>query len=245
MMARTKMPPKPGSNSTAASSAATSSAFGSAASTDDLIRHAAALGCLLSIDQPKTLPADVGLIAQWNQVYNLTAIRNPADMVVQHLLDCVAVVSPLRRQLQQSPGRILDAGSGAGLPGIVLAIAAPEFHVTCVDAVAKKAAFMVQAQAELKVPNLVAQHARMEQLQLPPFDVITSRALGSLNDLVQQTRQLLKPTGIWMAMKGVVPTDELDQVRSANAADVFHVEQLHISSLQAERCLVWMRPAVS
>lgn len=206
---------------------------------DTLIVQAAALGCTLSTDQADRLERYLELLAKWNQVHNLTAIRNLADMRVQHLLDCLAVVGPLRRVVGVGSARVLDVGSGAGLPGVVLAIAAPELQVTCVDAVAKKAAFVTQVAAELTLKNLRAEHARVEQLRLPPFDLVTSRALGSLRDLVRLTRPLLKPGGTWMAMKGVHPTDEIAEL--ATDAEVFHVEPLHIPALPGERCLVWMR----
>ena len=204
-----------------------------------LMSEAAHMSCELSDGQADYLVRYIALLAKWNQVHNLTAVRNPADMRVQHLLDCLAVLAPLRQHLRDAPARVLDVGSGAGLPGVVLAVAAPELQVTCVDAVAKKAAFVTQVAAELGLKNLRSEHARVEQLRLPPFDLITSRALGSLRDLVHLTRPLLKPGGVWMAMKGVRPDDEI--VELAQEAHVFHVEHLHIPSLHGERCLVWMR----
>lgn len=213
-----------------------------------LVEHAAALGCNLAANQVTLLLTYLDLLARWNQVHNLTAVRNRADMVTQHLLDCLAVVAPLRRHVAsvsgrgagEQPVRLLDVGSGGGLPGIVIAIAAPEIQVTCVDAVAKKVAFITQAQAELRLANLVAQHARVEQLRAAPFDVITSRALGSLAELVAWTRNLLRPGGAWMAMKGAHPAKEIAEL--GGAATVFHVEHLDIPLLKAERCLVWMHP---
>lgn len=207
--------------------------------TDHLINQATALGCELNAHQAESLERYLALLTKWNQVHNLTAIRNPADMRVQHLLDCLAVVVPLRRIVGTGPTRVLDVGSGAGLPGVVLAIAAPELQITCVDAVAKKAAFVTQVAAELALKNLRSEHARAEQLRLPPFDLITSRALGSLRDLVRLTRRLLKPGGAWMAMKGMHPTEEIAEL--AADAEVFHVEPLHIPGQAGERCLVWMR----
>ncbi len=206
---------------------------------DALAAQAGQLDCELSAEQADRLERYVGLLVKWNQVHNLTAVRNPADMRVQHLLDCLAVVAPLRRQLVPGPARVLDVGSGAGLPGVVLAVAVPELQVTCVDAVAKKAAFVNQVAAELALKNLRSEHGRIEQLQLSPFDLITSRALGSLSDLVRLTRPLLKPGGVWMAMKGIHPTDEIEAL--AHTAEVFHVEPLHIPPLRGDRCLVWMR----
>jgi 16S rRNA (guanine527-N7)-methyltransferase len=151
------------------------------------------------------------------------------------------VAAPLRRHLGDRTARLLDVGSGAGLPGIVLAVVRPNLEVTCVDAVAKKAGFIRQAAAELKLRNVQAAHARVERFDAAPFDVIISRAFASLSDLVQLTRSRLSITGAWLAMKARLPNDEI----SALPADVrvFHVEPLRVPGLQAQRCLVWMRPA--
>jgi 16S rRNA (guanine527-N7)-methyltransferase len=191
----------------------------------------------------------LALIHRWNRVYNLTAVRNPADMLVQHLLDSLAVVTPLKRHLQaegRASGpegpviRMLDVGSGAGLPGVVLAIVEPTWDVTCVDAVAKKASFIRQVAAELGLSNLRAHHARVEDLPAPSgFDLVTSRAFASLADFVSLTGHLLSATGVWMAMKGKVPEDELADLPAG--VEVFHVEQLDVPSLEAQRCLVWIR----
>ncbi len=191
-------------------------------------------------DDPR-LERYLGLLAQWNAAYNLTAVRDPAQMRTQHLADCLAVVEPLRRHLGiATHARVLDVGSGGGLPGVVLAVAEPAWDVTCVDAVGKKVAFVRQVAGELSLPNLHAAHARVESLQAAPFDVITARAFASLADLAQLTRALLKPSGVWMAMKGKRPDDEL----AALPPDVtaFHVEALNVPGLEAERCLIWMRP---
>ncbi len=207
------------------------------------------LGLEVPLSARRQLVGYLALIDRWNRVYNLTAVRNPADMLVQHLLDSLAVVTPLRRHLQAqgpAPGvdspsaRMLDVGSGAGLPGVVLSIVEPRWEVTCVDAVAKKASFIRQVAAELGLPNLRAQHARVEDLPAPSgFDIVTSRAFASLADFVSLTGQLLSPTGCWMAMKGKVPEDEAADLPAG--VEVFHVEQLNVPSLEAQRCLVWMR----
>lgn len=187
------------------------------------------------------------LVARWNRVHNLTAVRDPVDMVTQHLLDSLAVITPLRRYLASrsvavppaGPVRLLDVGSGAGLPGLVLAVMDPALQVTCVDAVAKKAGFIRQVAGELSITNLHAEHARVETLKLSPFDVVVSRAFSSLVDFTALTRQLLPEAGVWMAMKGRPPGDEI----SALPPDihVFHVEPLSVPGLDAQRCLVWMR----
>ena len=184
----------------------------------------------------------LGLLARWNAAYNLTAVREPAQMRAQHLADCLAAVDPLRRHL--GPGRrarILDVGSGGGLPGVVLAVANAAWDVTCVDAVGKKAAFVRQVAAELGLANLHAAHARVEALSAAvPYDVITARAFASLSELARLTRCLLAPGGAWMAMKGKRPDDELAALPSE--IEVFHVEPLTVPGLDAERCLIWMRP---
>jgi 16S rRNA (guanine527-N7)-methyltransferase len=160
-------------------------------------------------------------------------------MLVQHLLDSLSVVAPLRRHTGGAVAQVLDVGSGAGLPGVTIAIACPELRLSSVDTVAKKASFIRQVAAELPVPNLQAIHARVEALEARPWQVITARAFSSLSDLVALTRPLLAPEGVWMAMKGQYPGEEI----AALPADieVFHVEQIQVPNLNAERCLIWMK----
>ena len=186
----------------------------------------------------------LALLQKWNKVYNLTAVRDPQEMLTHHLLDSLAAVAPLRRHVAQAglagPVRLLDVGSGGGLPGVVFAICCPPVDVTCVDAVGKKAAFIQQAAVALKLPNLHGVHARVETLTAP-FDVVSCRAFASLPDFTVWSRSALAPHGVWLAMKGKHPEEEL----AALPADVqvFHVEQLQVPGLDAERCIVWMRPS--
>jgi 16S rRNA (guanine527-N7)-methyltransferase len=133
---------------------------------------------------------------------------------------------------------LLDVGSGGGLPGVVIAICCPNVKVTCVDAVSKKAAFVQQVAASLKLPNLKGVHARVETLS-GPFDVVCSRAFASLPDFVTWSAGALTDSGVWMAMKGKLPTEEM--VALPPFATVFHVEQLHVPGLDAERCMIWMK----
>ena len=189
------------------------------------------------------------LLQRWNATYNLTAVRDPQDMLRQHLADCLAVIAPMARKLGSAMGdsgssaarspRLLDVGSGGGLPGVVLALMFPHWQVVCVDTVGKKAAFIRQVAVELGLRNLGAEHARVEALKGAPFDVITSRAFASLLDFTQLSRASMAPHGVWMAMKGKVPTDELAAL--PKDIEVFHVEPLSVPGLNAERCLVWMR----
>lgn len=217
------------------------------------------LGLRLADAQIAQLLAYLALIAKWTKVYNLTAVRDPAQMLTHHLLDSLAVIAPLRRQLQQSvddklllpktvqaqterPVRLLDVGSGAGLPGVVVAICCPDIAVHCVDTVAKKAAFIQQVAAALKLPNLRGIHARVENLT-DKYDVISSRAFASLVDFTSWSRQALAEQGVWMAMKGRHSADEVSALPVH--VEVFHVEQLTVPGLDAERCIVWMRSAVA
>lgn len=203
------------------------------------------LGLALSADQQTQLLAYMDLIAKWTKVYNLTAVRDANEMLTHHLLDSLAVVAPLRRELAklvlpegQTQLSLLDVGAGAGLPGIVIAIACPEVLVTCVDTVAKKAAFIQQVAATLKLPNLKGLHARVESLT-QPYDVVCSRAFASLVDFTTWSQSALAGHGVWMAMKGKHPDQELAVL--PESVKVFHVEQLQVPGLGAERCIIWMR----
>ena len=198
---------------------------------------ARALGLTPSAQQIAQLDAYAALILKWNKVYNLTALRDEASVRTHHLLDSLAAVTPLNRQ-QPGPGRLLDVGSGGGLPGVVIAILRPDLQVHCLDAVAKKTAFVNQVAAELQLPHLKGVHARVESLT-GAYDVVSSRAFASLTDFFQGSRQLLAERGVWLAMKGKVPNDELAAVPAG--VDVFHVEPLNVPGLDAERCIVWAR----
>ncbi len=206
----------------------------------------AELGLELSETQITQLLDYLALIQKWTKVYNLTAVRDPAEMLTHHLLDSLAVIKPLRQQLagrQPADGqgfRLLDVGSGAGLPGVVIAICCPDIAVSCVDTVAKKATFIQQAALTLKLSNLKGLHARVENLD-DHYDVVSSRAFASLVDFANWSRSALAPAGMWMAMKGRSPVEELAALPGGVA--VFHVEQLSVPGLGAERCIVWMRLA--
>ena len=200
------------------------------------------LGLALDPAALDRLLAYLALLQRWNATYNLTAVRDPGEMLTQHLADCLAVVGPLRRQLGAGTSRrILDVGSGGGLPGVVLAVLEPGWAVTCVDAVGKKAAFIRQVAVELRLRNLAAEHARVESLKAGGFDLITSRAFASLADFVSLTRKLLAADGVWAAMKGKTPEAELAALPAG--ITVFHVEPIAVPGLDAERCIVWMREA--
>lgn len=216
-----------------------------------------ALRVTLDDAQRQRCAAYMGMLSHWNATYNLTALRDASDMFTHHLSDCLTVLPHLAKHLATAPSeatagateqggapgaapavRLLDVGSGGGLPGVLLAIARPDVQVCCVDTVGKKAAFIRQVSAELRLPNLRAEHARVEDLN-SRHDIVTSRAFASLADFVALTRERLAPGGVWMAMKGKSPDEE--QAVLPDDVEVFHVEPLQVPGLDAERCLVWMR----
>ncbi len=202
------------------------------------------LGLALTAAQVDRLLEFLALLQKWNKVYNLTAVRDPQEMLTHHLLDSLAAVAPLQKHVQSLPRAegalvpLLDVGSGGGLPGVVFAICCPDIDVSCVDTVAKKAAFIQQAAVSLKLRNLHGIHARVESLT-GPYAVVSCRAFASLPDFTSWSRPALAGDGVWFAMKGKHPADEI----AALPADVqvFHVEQLQVPALDAERCIVWMR----
>ena len=202
------------------------------------------LGLVLNDGQVAALLDYLGLIQKWTRVYNLTAVRDPQEMLTHHLLDSLAVIGPMRKQLAAlglgESLRVLDVGSGAGLPGVVLAICCPALMVHCVDTVAKKAAFVQQVAVSLQLQNLRGVHARVESLT-EPYDLVCSRAFASLADFTAWSSAALAPKGLWMAMKGKDPQSEIDAL--GDEVRVFHVEPLAVPGLDADRCLVWMRRA--
>lgn len=193
----------------------------------------------LDDDQLDRLVAYLRLIERWNATYNLTAVRDPEEMATQHIVDCLAAAAALNRhRLAAPPHRLLDVGSGAGLPGLVFALVRPETEVVCVDSVGKKAAFLTQAAGVLGARNATAIHGRVETLRSKAFDVIASRAFAALGGFVASSRHLLADNGEWLAMKGKTPRSEIDSLRHVRAA----VEPVVVPGLAAERCIVWMSP---
>ncbi|MEX8511995.1 MAG: 16S rRNA (guanine(527)-N(7))-methyltransferase RsmG [Leptothrix ochracea] len=206
-----------------------------------LRQGAAELGVSLDSAAAERLLAYVALIARWNKVYNLTALRALDQMITHHVIDSLALIPPLRVVLGHKAEEqlsVLDVGSGGGMPGVMVATVCPGWQVTCVDAVAKKSTFIRQVSAELGLKNLSAVHSRVEQMP-GSFDIITSRAFASLADFVSLTRHLLRPDGLWVAMKGVEPFDEIAALPPD--IEMFHVEHLQVPGVDARRCLVWMR----
>lgn len=191
----------------------------------------------LSPHQQQQLLDYLDLLGRWNKVYNLTAVRAPADMLTHHLLDCLAVVPALSARMPQVQ-TILDVGAGGGLPAVVLAVACPHWQVTAVDTVAKKAAFVQTVAHSLGLANLQGIHARVEDLTRQ-HDLVCSRAFASLADFFHWSAAALSPNGLWMAMKGRVPEDEIAALPPEVVVDA--VQELHVPGLDAQRCVVWLR----
>ena len=204
---------------------------------DRIAAGAAALSIPLAHGQVESLVAYLRLIERWNATYNLTSVRDPQAMVTQHVLDCLEAAAALRRRrAPELRRRTLDVGSGAGLPGLVFAVAMPDTEVVCIDSVGKKAAFITQAAAAIGGRNVTALHGRVERLDKRRFDVIASRAFASLDAFVASTRHLLAENGEWLAMKGRAPTAEV----AALSAVRVEIEPLTVPFLDAERCAVWI-----
>jgi 16S rRNA (guanine527-N7)-methyltransferase len=195
-------------------------------------------GCTaLQIDVTDTaaekLAGFIGLLEKWNRVYNLTAVRDPQAMVVRHILDSLVVLPFL------TDGSLLDVGTGAGLPGLPIAIARPGLPVTLLDANAKKLRFVRQAVFELGLSNVEVAQSRMQEYQpARSFDMVISRAVANLSELYRQTARLVSPGGRILFMKGSLHAEEIQELEPGR--ETLHIERLKIPGLKAERHLLWM-----
>ncbi len=200
----------------------------------DLIDGIIALNTRLANDQVKKLMDYLVLLGKWNSTYNLTAVRNPQAMLTYHLLDSLAVVPYLSKARN-----LLDVGSGGGLPGLVLSIVYPEMKVSMIDIVHKKTAFLNQVKIELGLDNVTVYTGRVEELEVEePFDGIISRAFASLNDFVGLSSHLLSENGLFYAMKGLIPEDEISNLESGWI--VKRIEALKVPQLDAQRHLLFI-----
>lgn len=202
------------------------------------------MGLQITAEQQQKLLDYVALIYKWNQVHNLTAVREPLDMVTLHILDSLSVVHYVKAPYIDCK-RLLDVGAGAGLPSIPLAICLPELQVTAIDAVQKKVSFMRQAKAQLGLTNFSVIHGRIEEQEVPSkdmpemFDVITSRAFSEIGLFVKLTKHLLADDGRWLAMKGTIPQHEFDK----SGLQPTEIKVLKVAGLDAERHLIVLKQA--
>ncbi len=195
------------------------------------------MGMALPEGAPALLAAHLELVAKWNHVHNLTAVRETEQMVVLHVLDSLSLLPHLG-----AAGSLIDVGAGAGFPGIPIAIARPTLAVTLLDSSHKKGTFLEQAKAELGLANVTVACERVEAFRpVRPFDVVVSRAFSDLADFVAQARHLVAPGGRLLAMKGVYPYDEIARVPASHR--VSEVVELNVPSLEAKRHLVLLEAA--
>jgi 16S rRNA (guanine527-N7)-methyltransferase len=211
------------------------SGFDRAALTVQLTQGLEALALPLNDAQVTQVIDYLALLSKWNAVYNLTAVRDPKKMVKLHLLDSLAAAYAFK-----DAQNILDVGAGGGLPGMMLGIVYPDARVSMIDIVHKKTAFLNQAKTELGLRNVTVHTGRVEALKVPQlFDVITSRAFAELNNFVSWSGHLLAGGGQFIAMKGVLPTDEIAALPVG-----WHVEKIQpltVPSLDAERHLIHIK----
>ena len=216
----------------------------SVAAIDRLKGAAVALGLTITSDQSDKLLRYVSELQRWNKTYNLTAIRSADEMLVQHIFDSLSVVAPVQKFFATTSNevkKLMDVGSGAGLPGVVIAIMLPTIRVECVDTVEKKASFIRQMAGVLMLPNLISTHARVEDKSEAGCDLVISRAFASLEDFITVAGRHVVESGSMVAMKGKEPIQEMQSVRNNTDWWISNVEQLTVPEMDAQRCLVWMQ----
>lgn len=200
------------------------------------------LGLELNAGQEQALLTYLEQLQRWNRSYNLTAVRDPEQMLVQHVFDSLSIIPSINKELYKNTVNkvMVDVGSGAGLPGVVLAIMCPDATVHCVDTVEKKATFIRYVAGVLRLSNLQAHHARVEKLPAFEADLVVSRAFSSLVDFVTLAGRHVSAQGRMLAMKGREPTEEIEELSSKTSWRVAHIEPLQVPDLDAQRCLVWL-----
>lgn len=182
-------------------------------------------------------------LQRWTKTYNLTALRDPEQMLVQHIFDSLSVIPHIEKELYKytaNQPKIVDVGSGAGLPGVVLAVCRPHWQVICIDAVEKKMAFVRQMSGALQTPNLAALHQRVETVAPLQANVVVSRAFASLKDFASLAGVHVGLGGSLLAMKGQQPAAEAQELHDSTPWQVDRIEPLNVPELNAQRCLVWM-----
>ncbi|WP_299182321.1 16S rRNA (guanine(527)-N(7))-methyltransferase RsmG [uncultured Neptuniibacter sp.] len=184
----------------------------------------------LSDEKIEKLIRYLNLLIKWNKAYNLTAVRDPMEMVTRHLIDSLSVVPYIKG------ARIIDVGSGPGLPGIPLAICYPQLPVTTLDSNGKKTRFQVQVKSELNLENLTIINDRVENCDFEPFDQVISRAFASLQDMINWTHQLCSEDGVFLAMKGLYPQEELSALPDGYELKICH--RLNVPGTEGERHLL-------
>jgi 16S rRNA (guanine527-N7)-methyltransferase len=204
-----------------------------------LIKGAAEMGVELTPLQLEQLMHYITEFEKWNKAYNLSAVRELEQMIGRHLLDSLSVVPWLKEKLGQTPKfeSIIDVGTGGGLPGIPLSIMFPQIHWTLLDSNGKKMRFLFHIKTLLKLDNVSVENRRVESFQPEKkFDAVISRAFASLQDMTEGCSHLLKPQGIFLAMKGLFPQDEIEPIK--NKIDVLETIKLKVAATEGERHLL-------
>lgn len=207
-----------------------------------ILAAAETLGLAITDAQAQQLNTYQEQLLKWNKVYNLTALRDPEKVLVQHIFDSLSVIAPLDDVFAHGKQiSVLDVGSGGGLPGAVMAIMRPDWQVCCIDAVEKKTAFIRQAASVLGLPNLVSEHIRIERKAPANADLVISRAFASLVDFSDWSGRHVGQQGYLVAMKGRLAFEEVSQLEQKGEWTVSRVQKLNVPELDAERCLVWLQ----
>lgn len=197
------------------------------------------LSLSLSEQQQSKLLQYIQWLKKWNRIYNLTAITDERQMMTHHLFDSLAILPSLQSQLPSGALRAIDVGSGAGLPGVVLAIVCPDWDIVCVDAVEKKTAFITQVAGALGLSNLSAHHGRIQSYQTPAVDFVISRAFASLVDFADWSGFHVKQKGHLIAMKGKFFDDEVAQMEANTPFQLIKYELINVPFLEASRSLFY------
>lgn len=199
------------------------------------------LGLELTEIQVSSLLAYADLLQKWNKTYNITAIKDRARMLSHHIYDSMAPQANIHQQIPESNSlKVLDVGSGGGLPGVVLAILNAQWQITCLDAVQKKSSFITLVAGNLGLKNLNSAHARIENYEVEDYDIVISRAFASLSDFAQWSGHCVKPGGYLLAMKAIYHEDEVQALEQDADWSVVKIETLQVPQLDAQRCLIWM-----
>lgn len=194
-----------------------------------------AIGLNLTTAQFGQLDRFSALLFKWNKTYNLTSIKSKEDVLSHHILDSLAVIPYFDHYLKEG-SRLLDVGSGGGLPAIPYAICRPNIHVELVETVGKKTAFLTQASVELGLKNVQIHNSRVENLRATPFDAISSRAFSSLALFTNLSNHLLNDNGVWLALKGRLPEDEISELE--RSIIVREINEISVPLLNENRHLI-------
>ena len=199
------------------------------------------MGLSLDDKQQQDILLYLELIQKWNKTYNITAIKDAEQILIQHVFDSLSVIAPLSKKINpDSEATVLDVGSGGGLPGVVIAICCPKWHITCIDAVEKKTSFITMVAGRLGLKNLRSRHSRIEEYPSEVADLVISRAFASLSDFANWAGHTLKDKGHLAAMKGRYLEDEVKELELTSDWKLDFWQTLEVVDMDAERCLIWM-----